>query len=216
MKTIQIKTGYGEAIFEHTCDNNTVFLTVLEALISNADLAGADLAGADLAGANLSNTDLTDAHLTGANLSRSDLEGADLAGADLSNTDLTDAYMTGAYLSGANLKGANLSGAYLSGSNLSRSNLRGATIIDGETLHGSRPIIQIGPIGSRHDYLTVYLTNKGQRFDIGCQRQITREIFEAKITLNHGDNKHAQEYRAALALIDACADIWAPKEEAGP
>ena len=106
--------------------------------------------------------------------------------------------------------GANLSGADLSGANLSGANLSGASLANGEKLVGARPIFQIGPIGSRCAYFTAYITDKGLRFDAGCQRQITREVFEQRLGDEHGDNEHAKEYRAALALIDAHAEIWTP------
>ncbi len=100
-------------------------------------------------------------------------------------------------------EGANLSGADLSGANLSGANLR-----DGVRLIGDRPVVQVGPIGSRSDWLVAYLTDGGIRIDAGCQRQITREAFEARVSDTHGDNQHAREYRAALAYIDAHAAIW--------
>ena len=61
---------------------------------------------------------------------------------------------------------------------------------------------------------TTYVTDQGLRFDAGCQRQITREAFEDRLTELHGENDHAKECRAALALIDAHAEIWTPKEDA--
>ena len=136
---------------------------------------------------------LSDAYLIGANLSRADLSGAYLIGANL----------RGANLRGANLIGADLSGAYLSGAYLNNK----------EKLIGYRPIFQIGPIGSRCAYFVAYITDKGLRFDAGCQRQITREVFDGRLTELHGENDHATEYRAALALINAHAEIWTPKEE---
>ena len=129
-----------------------------------------------------------------ANLIGADLSGADLIGADLSGADLS-----GADLSGANLIGADLIGAYLKNK---------------EKLVGKRPVFQIGPIGSRCAYFVAYVTDKGLRFDAGRQRQINREVFEDRLAELHGENDHAKEYRAALALIDAHAEIWAPKEEA--
>ena len=110
----------------------------------------------------------------------------------------------------AYLSGADLSYAGLSGANLSRADLPGASLANGEKLVGARPIFQIGPIGSRCAYFTAYLTDRGLRFDAGCQRQITREVFEQRLGDEHGDNEHAKEYRAALALIDAHAEIWTP------
>ena len=104
------------------------------------------------------------------------------------------------------LAGANLAGANLDGADLACANLDG-----GVTLVGDRPIFQVGPIGSRCAFFTAYITSDGLRFDAGCQRQITREKFEERLIENHGDNEHAKEYRAALALIDIHAEIWTPK-----
>ena len=125
-------------------------------------------------------------------------EGADLRGASLS----------GANLSCADLRGANLSGAYLSGANLSGADLSGAVLRDGARLIGARPVVQVGPIGSRGDWLVAYLTDGSIRIDAGCQRQITRAEFETRLANTHGDDQHAREYRAALAYIDAHAAIW--------
>jgi len=188
---IQIKSRFTSAVlFEHDTENNSIRFTLELAIKSGADLSGAYLSGADLSGANLS----------GANLS-----GANLSGANLSGANLSGAYLSGAYLSGADLSGAYLSGAYLSDAYLKNK----------EKLVGKRPIFQIGPIGSRCAYFVAYVTDKGLRFDAGCQHQITREVFEGRLAELHGENDHAKEYRAALALIDAHAEIWTPKDGAG-
>ena len=101
------------------------------------------------------------------------------------------------------LRRANLSGAVLSRADLSRAVLR-----DGARLIGARPVVQVGPIGSRSDWLVAYLTDGSIRIDAGCQRQITRAEFETRLANTHGDDQHAREYRAALAYIDAHAAIW--------
>ena len=235
---IQIKHGYiGLVLFEHECVNNTVRLTVELAVKTKTDLSGAylseaDLSEANLYGANLSEANLSGADLSRANLSRADLSRANLSGAYLSRANLSGAYLSGANLSGANLSGAdlsranlsgaNLSGADLSGANLSGANLSGAdlcgaylsgaNLANGEKLVGTRPVFQIGPIGSRCAYFTAYITDRGHRFDAGCQRQITRETFVERLGTCHGENEHAKEYLAALALIDAHAEIWTPKQ----
>ena len=136
-----------------------------------------------------------------------DLRGANLSGAYLRGADLRGANLSGAYLRGANLRGAYLSGASLSGADLRGANLRGANL-RGASLIGARPVVQVGPIGSRSDWLVAYLTDGGIRIDAGCQRQITRAEFETRLANTHGDNQHAREYRAALAYIDAHAAIW--------
>ena len=238
---IQIKSRFTAAVlFEHDTENNSIRLTLEMAIKSGADLSCADLRGAnlscaDLSGANLSDAKMSCADLRGADLSCANLSCANLRGADLSGAYLRGAYLSRAYLSGANLSGANLSRAYLSGAylrganlsgaylsdanlsdaNLIRADLSGANLKNKEKLVGKRPIFQIGPIGSRCAYFVAYVTDKGLRFDAGCQHQITREVFEERLTELHSENDHAKEYRAALALIDAHAEIWAPKDGDG-
>lgn len=124
------------------------------------------------------------------------------------------AYLSGADLRGANLSGANLSGAYLSSADLSSADLSGANL-SGKKLAGARPFIQIGPIGSRSDYLQAFVTDKGVMIRAGCFFD-TRDQFEVQLAATHGMNEHGREYMAALALIDTHAELWAPKAEAKP
>jgi hypothetical protein len=166
----------------------------LEAAVkSGANLRGANLIDADLRGANL-----IDAYLRGANLSGADLRGAYLRGADLSG-----AYLRGADLRGADLRGADLRGAYL----------RGAKVNGCLALVGDRPFLAIGPIGSESRTVFAWLTESGPRIQAGCFFG-TRDEFKAQLAETHGDNQHADEYRAALHLIDAHARIWTPAVEA--
>ncbi len=123
------------------------------------------------------------------------------------HANLARANLAHANLDGANLAHANLDGAYLAGANLAR-----AYLDDKSELQGDRPILQIGPIGSRCAYFVAYLTNKGLRLRAGCFFG-TRDGFEKKLSEEHDSNDHAKEYRAALAMIDAHAEIWTQKLE---
>ena len=201
----------GVVLFEADIPDNTpsglVVRTTLEqatkarANLAGANLARANLAGANLAGANLAGANLARANLAGANLARANLAGANLAGANLARADLAGANLARANLAGANLDRANLARADLAGANLAGANLAGAN------LAGNRPIFQIGPIGSRSAYLAAYLTDQGVILKTGCFTGSVKE-FETKLQAEHGDNEHAQEYRAALALIDVHAKLW--------
>jgi len=113
---------------------------------------------------------------------------------------------------GANLVRANLAGANLVGANLVRANLDGANLDDKSELQGDRPILQIGPLGSRCAYFVAYLTNKGLRLRAGCFFG-SRDEFEKNLAEEHDNNVHAKEYAAALAMIDAHAELWTPKIE---
>ena len=134
--------------------------------------------------------------------------GADLSGADLSDANLSGANLSGAYLRGAYLRGADLSGAYLTYADLS-----GADLSGGQKLVGDRPVFIVGPIGSRCDYLTAFITDKGVYLQAGCFSGSVDE-FTAKLQREHGDNEHGQEYRAALVLIGCHAKLWTPESNA--
>ena len=69
MKTkIEIKSIFGDLIFEYEKENNTIKDTLLEAIKNGANLRGADLYGANLYGADLRGADLRSANLRGADL----------------------------------------------------------------------------------------------------------------------------------------------------
>ena len=139
--------------------------------------------------------------------------GANLRGANLRGADLRDASLGGAYLGGANLRGADLrdaslGGASLGGAYLGGANLGGAKVGAGDdeaALAGSRPIVQIGPIGSRNDWLLVFWCgDAGVRISAGCQQQITEAYFLERLAEAHGEgeqaNIHAKHYIEALAF----------------
>ena len=152
---------------------------------------------------------------------RADLYGADLGGADLRGADLRGADLRGADLRGANLFGANLGGANLFGANLGGANLFGANLgganLGGKKLSGDRPFFQLGPIGSRSDYLLAFTTDSGIQLKSGCFSGSIDE-FEIALDAQHGNNGHAAEYRAALTLIRQHAAMWPAdvKEDAVP
>ena len=191
MIKIEIKTIWGDIIFTHEKENNTVKDTLQEAVRSGADLYGADLRGADLRGAGLYGADLRGADLRGADLGGADLRGAYLGGADL----------RGAYLRGANLYGANLGGADLRGADLYGADLRGADL--GEEwgkLEKNTDIFIAGPLGSRSGYTTFFHTDKGIFVRCGCFRG-TLEEFVAKVKETHNDNEHARNYLAIVEFV---------------
>ncbi len=135
--------------------------------------------------------DVTDEqHASGIGM-RVALENATVAGADLRGADLT-----GAYLRDADLTGADLRGAYLIGANLD----------------GTRPILQIGPIGSRCSYLVSYITDAGVMVRAGCFYG-TLDEFRAAVEKTHGESDHGREYQMAMLMIEAHAAIWTPKKE---
>ena len=83
MKTkIEIKSVFGELLFELEKENNSIKDTLMEAIKRGADLGNANLGGADLGNANLSYANLGGADLGNANLGGADLGGADLGGAN--------------------------------------------------------------------------------------------------------------------------------------
>ena len=136
MTKIQIKSIWGEVLFEYEKKNNTIKDTLEEAVRQGANLDVANLYGASLIGANLYRASLIGANLYGANLYGASLIGANLYGANLYGANLYGANLYGANLYGANLYGANLYGANLYGASLIGANLDGASLI-GASLIGA-------------------------------------------------------------------------------
>ena len=112
-----------------------------------------------------------------------------------------------ANLYGANLYGADLYGADLRGANLCSADLRGADLDELSKLVGNRPFFQVGPIGSREDYLLAFLTEKGICLRAGCFFGSIDKFIE-KLAVEHDMNNHAIEYRVALTLIEKHFELW--------
>ena len=129
MRTIEIKNINGVVLFSHTAENNSIEITVEEAVNKNVKLNRANLANANLA----------NAYLRGANLANANLIGANLANADLIGANLRDAELAGANLSDADLYRANLTRANLSDANLYNTNLENV-ILDMAYLVGAKNI----------------------------------------------------------------------------
>ena len=106
MIKIQIKSIWGDILFEHAKENNTIKDTLEEAVRQGASLDSASLYGANLYGANLYGANLNGANLYGANLNGASLEGANLYGANLNGASLNGANLNGASLYRASLNGA--------------------------------------------------------------------------------------------------------------
>ena len=83
MIKIQIKSIWGDILFEYEKENNTLKDTLEEAVKQGANLYGANLNGASLYGANLNGASLDGASLDRASLYRASLDGASLNGASL-------------------------------------------------------------------------------------------------------------------------------------
>ena len=155
-----------------------------------ADLSGAVLRWADLRGADLRGAVLRGANLRGADLSGANLRWADLRGADLRGAVLREAGLHGAFLNGADLHGADLHGAFLSAADL-----RGAD-------WGETKIIQLGPLGSRKDYLVVKRFKDGStEAKTGCFHGSLEE-FAAAVEQTHKDNEAVlHQYQKAIEYL---------------
>ena len=81
MIKIQIKSIWGDILFEYEKENNTIKDTLEEAVKQGASLDGANLYGANLYGADLNGANLNRASLDRASLNRANLNGASLDGA---------------------------------------------------------------------------------------------------------------------------------------
>ena len=191
MTTIKIKHRYtGAVLYECEAPDGMESVRQMRHALEKAAAAKADLSYADLSYADLRGSDLSYADLRYADLRDSDLCYADLSYADLRDSDLSYA-------------------------DLSYADLRGSDLGEGKKLVGDRPVLTIGPIGSRDGYLTAYLTESGVYVRAGRFFD-TLDLFVDAVLTRHGDNKHGREYLAAVELIKAHAAIWMPENEVQP
>jgi len=164
MIKIQIKSIFGNVLFEYEKENNTQRDAIIEAVKS-----GADLSGADLSGANLSEANLSGANLSGASLYRASLYRANLSGADLSEASLSGANLSGANLSEADLSGANLSGASLYRASLYRASLYRADLSEA-SLSGANLLDTLISVNSKW-----WVGMKNDLIKIGCKEKTIEE-----------------------------------------
>ena len=161
---------------------------------------------ADLRYAELYRADLRDADLYRANLCWADLSGANLRGANLRGADLRDAELYRADLRGADLSGANLRGA----------NLRGADLNDAIL---PAIILQVGPIGSRKDYVVYNASDDNIR--CGCWNDYeggTLAEFEARVeevypSENKDTLKFRNEYLAVIGYFKTVRETYVKEEK---
>ena len=120
---------------------------------------------------------------------------ADLRGANLYGANLRGADLYRADLRGANLRGAELRGADLRGANLRGANLRGADL-------GGAQVLQIGPLGSRRDYLVAKLFEEGDtEIMAGCFIGTLGDFKKAVMRTHESGSKYREEYLSAIAFI---------------
>ena len=207
----------GKIIFSHSCKDNTTKLTVEAAVTAKVSLDYARLDYARLVGASLDYARLDYARLDGARLDYASLVGASLDGASLVGASLVGARLVGASLVGASLDGARLVGARLVGASLVGARLVGARLV-GASLKtvekistSDRPVFIIGPLGTDQHQLIAFDTDKGLRLQTGCFFG-TLDEFKAALEKKHSKNLHAQEYIAALSLIENHFKIWPAKK----
>ena len=103
-------------------------------------------------------------------------------------------------------KRANLRGADLRGANLCEANLRGANLREANLREADLPeqIIQVGPIGSRHDY-TIYWAER-DIVQCGCWNDYmggSLEEFKKRIDEVYPDGQYRDEYLVAIAMFEA-------------
>ena len=188
----------GETIKQICIDNkaNLCSADLRRADLRRADLCGANLLGADLGGANLRGANLRGANLCGANLYRANLCGANLYRANLGGADLCGANLGGADLGGADLCGADLCGADLRTANLGGADLRGAKYANDILIK----YFTIGPIGSRKDYLQIFVTNKETIIKTGCFSGNIKQ-FEKAVNCKDKEDTSFKHYIAAISFI---------------
>lgn len=92
----------------------------------------------------------------------------------------------------------------LGDADLADANLAGAKVgfgSDQACLVGTRPIVQLGPIGPRNAWLIVFwCADAGVRISNGVRQQITEQKFIELLSDTHITDFHSQHYLEALSF----------------
>jgi hypothetical protein len=113
MEIIEIRDINDEVLFKHTQENNTLKITVEEAVKKGISLKGANLRGNYFQSVNLKGANLKGAKLQGVYFQRVNLEGANLQCANLKYINFEGANLKDVNLQCTNLEYANLESANL-------------------------------------------------------------------------------------------------------
>ena len=105
----------------------------------------------------------------------------------------------------ADLRGADLRDADLGGTDLGYADLGGADLGYADLgnwgkIQSLSDILQVGAIGSRCGYTTIFHSDKGVFVQCGCFRGSLEE-FETKVKETHRGNKHERDYLALIQFV---------------
>ena len=92
------------------------------------------------------------------------------------------------------------------GANLRVANLRVADLGECGKIQSPSDILQVGQIGSRNGYTTIFHTDKGVFVKCGCF-QGTLDEFEKKVKETHQGNKHERDYLALIEFVKVKFEI---------
>lgn len=173
---------------------------------------------------NLSGADLAYSDFTGSDFTRTNLDRASLVSTTFNCADLRDVSFCGSDLRGANFCDADLRNANFKFADIGGADFRGAVVAENNgarmTLVGPRPILQIGPIGSRDDQMIVFLTDQGALIQTGCFLGFLSD-FEQAVIQTHGktasgkEDRYCKEYLSAIELAKAHEKIWSCDDNTG-
>lgn len=170
--------------------------------------AQADFRGADLRGYYFFSRNLRHVDFRGGNLRRTRFIGSDMYGANFRKADLTLASLYRTILCQADFREAAVRETLFRSSDLSWADFRATdlrgTVFTGSNLYatdfGATRVIQIGPLGSRKDYLVVMRHPDGVvEARAGCFRGSLDALVQQVIETHATPSRFRREYEAAIA-----------------
>jgi len=132
---IELNDVAGNTLYSHTCEDNTIKITLEKAVKEEVDLTGIKLSEVNLTCLYLRGAKFKDADLWGCNLSGSDLRDADLRNTNLCNAKMNACLLLNADLSNSLATNISLNGANFEGANLKNIGLCMATLSNCKKLH---------------------------------------------------------------------------------
>lgn len=212
------ETNFDEVSLEAGADlshHNLKGLSFRYANLADVKFRGSHVTRSDFSYANLTEADFRHVAARRCKFAFAGMRHFKATYAEFQGSNFYKARLMGADLYGADLSECTLIAAEFSGADLYSANLRDAKLQDSEFIHVSlgntrgRMILSVSCIGSR-EAETVFYRVRGRkrgpwelRINCGCQIGITEAEFLSRLDADHGTNRHAVAYRAALDMARA-------------
>ncbi len=179
--------------------------------LSGKDFSGIEVEGGAFIGTRFIDTRFSDTSFSGTRFIGTSFIDTRFIDTRFIDTRFIDTRFSGTSFSGTSFSDTSFSGTRFSGTSFIDTSFKKSTFNGKKITEFERPIFTIHPLGSDQHTLVAISTEVGIHLQTGCFNGSVDE-FNTALKKKHGDNEHAREYTAALALVELHFKLWAKKK----